>query len=138
GEASDFVIYEHEFVGESYQLTPAGQDHVKQIAARVGNTTFPVIVEQSESSVRPDSEYGYPVSRNPQLDATRREVIVHALSAMGVADADQRVLVSPALAEGFEDGEAEHAYFRGISGNGFHGNGFFGFGGFGGFSSFGF
>ena len=169
-EASDFVIYQHEFEVDGVRLNYAGEDHVKQIAARLQDgLRFPVVIERTTYArrLRPDdsrfldpeqpnhlppgypvlertSSYEYPVHLNPQLDMQRREVVVQALLAMNVADAEERVLVSPAFAEGFEASESERAYLQGINGSGFNGNGgngfgfFGGFGGFGGFGRFGF
>jgi hypothetical protein len=140
-EASKFVIYMHEFelnesTNDGWRLNAYGEDHVKQIAANLlRGDPFPVIVERSQTSVRPGTTYRYPIHFSDQLDARRRLVVVSALRAMGVVDADQRVIVAPAYAEGLTAGEASRAYTRSVSGNGaFSGGGFGGFGGgFGGF-----
>ena len=122
-EASDFVIYEHEWKGNTVELNHAGKDHVKQIAARVNMVPFPVLVQQSSMTVDPDTQYGFPVHNNEELDLQRRQFVVQALTEMGISNAEDRVIVSPAIAPGFESFEAERAYHRGFSG---------GFGGFGG------
>ena len=80
--ASDFVIYQHEFVYDPdnqlrVRLNMAGEDHLKSIAARLHcGDPLPVIVERSMTSERPDSEYQYPVNPNPELDMKRREAVV--------------------------------------------------------------
>ena len=114
GEASDFVIYDHEFAGRTSRLTPAGEDHVKQIAARVATTPFPVVIERTTDAIDPHDEFQYPVHHDPVLDLKRRDLVVRALLAMNVHDAEERVLVAPAIAEGFEEAEAEGAYLRGL------------------------
>jgi hypothetical protein len=124
-EASDFVIYEHEWTGNTVELNHAGKDHVKQIAARVNMVPFPVLVQQSSMTADPDTKYGFPVHNNEELDLQRRQLIVQALSEMGVSNAEDRVVVSPALTPGFESFEGERAYNVGFSRGG-------GFGGFGG------
>ena len=130
-EASDFVVHEHEFYLGGTRMNYAGEDHVKQIAARLlAGQQFPVIIERSRHSVRPTDEYRYPVHLNPALDMARREVIVQALLAMGLPDAEQRVVVAPALTPGYTGNEAQAAYLRGLQGN--FGGGGFGGGGFGG------
>ncbi|MBI1348151.1 hypothetical protein GC163_17895 [bacterium] len=132
-EASDFVIYEHEWVGNSTQLNAAGMEHVKQIAARAAETPFPVLIERASMSAEPGTRHGFPVNGNDDLDLHRREFIVHALGEMGVQESDSRVVVSPALTPGFQDFEAERAYNSGFSD---YNNGASGFGGgatFGGF-----
>jgi len=134
-EHSDFVIHEHEFELEPDRLNTAGEDHVKQIAVRLlGGQDAMVVVERSMSSSRPDTEHEYPVHPNPELDMRRRDIIVRSLLAMGVNDADQRVVVAPAFAQGYTGNEAEAAYGSGLSGGAFGGSGAGGFGGgFGGF-----
>jgi hypothetical protein len=116
-EASDFVVYDHEFVRETFRLNKAGEDHVKQIAARLrSGAMFPVIVEQAFNSAAPGAtEYQYPVYNNPQLDLQRREMVARALAGMGVENAQERVVVAPALSPGFEAVEAERAYRRGLT-----------------------
>jgi len=146
-ERSDFVIYMHEFrltmdgksrtVGTT-ELNDAGKDHVKQIAARLPqHPGCLVLVQRSLSSFipKPGSEFEYPVNPNPDLDMARREVVVRALTAMGVPDADQRVVVSPALTPGQKSFEAERDYSQALNQYGGYGGfgGGFGFGGFGGF-----
>lgn len=131
-EPSKFVMYQHEFVYNHARLNWAGEDHLKQIAARLhAGQNFPVLIERSTTSKREDTEYKYPVYLNPELDMCRRAVVVQALTALGVPDAEQRTVVSPALTRGFQDGESERAYQRSFLFGG--GNGNFG-GGFGGFS----
>ena len=134
-EASDFVVHEHEFVGNTPRLNAAGEDHLKQIAARAPQTPFPVLIEPSSMSPAAGTVHGFPVHNNPQLDQDRRTVIVQALVMMGVEDAEDRVTIAPALTPGFESFEAEGAYNRGFSG--YDRGGYFGFGGFGAFGGFG-
>ncbi len=128
-EASDFVIYEHEWVGNSSKLNVAGMEHVKQIAHRAAATPFPVLVERSSMSVDPNSQYRFPVNGHEELDLERRNLITHALMEMGVADAESRVIVSPALTPGFESFEGERAYNRGFADDGGMGLGGGSFGG---------
>ncbi len=141
-EASDFVIYQHEFEYNGYRLNMAGEDHLKQIAYRLRQGhDFPVVVERSTTTARPDTKFKYPVHPNPQLDMKRREVVVRALAAMGVHDAEQRVVVAPAYVPGTKATEDAAAYrralnprfgtFFGLGPFGPFGTGF-GFGGFGG------
>ena len=135
-EALDFIVYQGEFVMDATRLNPAGQDHVKQIAARILNgQDMLVMVERSNTSVKEGTEYEYPVNFNPELDLKRREYIVRTLVAMGVEDAEDRVVVTPALRPGYKATEAINAYQQGFSNQGGYGGGFgggFGGGGFGG------
>lgn len=133
-EQSDFVIYEHEFQNNAEWLNTAGEDHVKQIAARLlTGQDAKVVVERSMNSARADTEFQYPVHPNPELDMRRREILVRSLAAMGVTDAEDRVVVAPAIAQGITGNEAEAAYASGLSGGTFGGPGMTGAGGFGGF-----
>lgn len=132
-EASDFVIHEHEFNGNTSRLNSAGESHVRQVAARMDETPFPVIIELSSMSRREGTKHGFPVHGDPELDQRRRELIVHTLTALGAQDVDNRVIVGPALAPGFEQSEAETAYYQGINGgSNSGGGGGRGRGGFGG------
>ncbi len=139
-EASDFVIYQHEFKLNETRLNTSGEDHVKQIAERLlMGQDFPVVIERSMTSPRPDTEFKFPVHPNPELDMRRRHLVVLALERLGVAGADERVVVAPAFAEGYESQEAIGAYGRGMSlfgGGGGFGGGGFGGGGFGGGGAF--
>ncbi|NQV24858.1 MAG: hypothetical protein HQ518_10865, partial [Rhodopirellula sp.] len=115
-EASDFVIHEHEFNGNTSQLNSRGESHVRQVAARMGETGFPVIIETSSMSKRDGDEYGFPVNGDQELDQRRRELIVHSLIELGANDVENRVIVGPALTPGYEQIEAQAAYYRGLSG----------------------
>ncbi|MEX0717311.1 MAG: hypothetical protein WD066_12025 [Planctomycetaceae bacterium] len=133
-EASDFAIPEHEFKGNTAVLNKGGEEHVKQIAVRAAEVPFPIIIQPSSMSFEheePDA-YEYPIHNDRELDLRRREVVVAALHTMGVHDAEQRVVVAPLLAPGFEGFEAERAYNTGFANPGFYGTGF-GTGGLGGF-----
>lgn len=135
-EASDFVIHEHEFDGNTSRLNGAGQSHVRQIAARMDETSFPIIIELSSMTRREEDRHGYPIHGDHELDVRRREYIVATLTSLGAHNVDDRVIVGPALTPGFEQFEAESAYQRGFGparNSGFgSASGFGGFGGFGG------
>lgn len=143
-EASKYVIYQHEFklnqseqgdVLNGLRLNEDGEDHVRRIAENLRRgVPYQVIIERSRTSERADTRYGYPVHYDPQLDNRRRLVVVNALIAMGIENADELVVVSPAYAEGLTGREAERAYRRGL---GFQGQGG-GYGGSGGGFSGGF
>jgi hypothetical protein len=119
-------------MGNTPRLNKGGEEHVKQIAARVADLPFPIIIEQSSMSPPADDPEGIPVHGNDELDARRRLVIVSALSSYGLSDAEKRVVIAPALTPGFDGFEAERAYQNGFSRRGFGGFGGGGFGGFGG------
>lgn len=135
-EASDFVVHEHEFTGNTARLNAAGEQHVKQIAMRYSqrpDLPYPILVEPSSMSPRPGDKYGFAVHNDPALDLNRRQVLVAALQAMGVNDAEQKVVVSPALTPGFQSFEASNAYGTGFGGQGGGGGAMGGGGGGGGF-----
>lgn len=128
-ERSDFVVYQHEFQGNTEFLNTLGEDHVKQVAYRLlRGQDAQVIIERSMTSPRPNTEFQYPVHPNPELDMRRREIVARSLAAMGIADAYERVVVAPALTPGFTADEAESAYRTGIGASGMGPGG--GFGGF--------
>lgn len=120
--ASDFVIYQNEFEYhpdhpmDRVLLNMDGEDHLKSIAARLHcGAALPVIVERSTTSIRPDSEYQYPVNPNPELDIKRRDLVVRYLVTLGITNAEQCVEVAPAMAEGYTATEAIRAYDRGLT-----------------------
>lgn len=141
-EASDFVIHEHEFRGNTSKLNSLGESHVRQVAARMGENGYPVIIESSSMSSRDSDVHGFPVHNDPALDQRRREVLVHTLIELGAKDVENKVVIGPALTPGYELIEGQAAYTqsllsfgnnggRGGRGSGFSGGGFGG-GGFGG------
>ena len=110
-EASDFILYDHEFVGNTAKLNTGGKKHLLQIALRVEQVPFPVVVEQS------------PRNRNPRLDTQRRQAVVDTLTKLGLELVDSRVVVAPAFNEGIAASEGEANYYSTLG----HGN--FGVGG---------
>ena len=144
-EAAKFTIYMHEFElngttrdghARGWRLNESGEDHLKQIAAGLKQgVEFPVVVERSRTSSKAGTEHQYHVHYNEDLDRKRRMIVVAALERMGVANADQRVLVAPSFAEGLTGPEASRAYNRGFNSSGGGGGGGAGGGGGGGGSS---
>lgn len=127
GEAADFILHRHDFVGQTAELTPDARDKILEIAVRMKSAPFPVLVERSENN------------SDPELDLLRRNLVAQILTEYGVPDADCRTLVSPAYGRGYNAIEAEPTYYRhllpgsGLNfgyGGGF-GNGLFGGAGFG-------
>ena len=106
-EASDFIFYDHEFQGQTSQLTAGGQRHLLQVALRMRHVPFPIVVEQSLDN------------RKPELDRQRRRAIADELTRLGVEMADQRVVVAPALSKGITAIEGEAAYYRTLDSYGF-------------------
>jgi hypothetical protein len=136
-EHSDFVIHEHEFIADSEYLNTLGEDHLKQIAARLaaGQDAL-VLVERSMNSARPETVYKYRVHPSPELDMKRRDIVVRSLLAMRIADADTRTVIAPDLAPRYRAAETATSDFSDFGGgfqNGF-GGGFGGGVGGGGFS----
>ena len=128
---------------QGFRLNPDGQDHVRQIARHLiatqlrdnGQNFVPhrhVVIERSDTSKKWRTVHHFPVHYNDELDAARRNVVVNALSLLGVANADQIVVVAPAFPEGLNSDEASQAYSRGFNYRGTIGGGGFGGGGFGG------
>ena len=110
-ERSDFVLREHEFQLDSEFLNTAGEDHLKQIAARLAaGQGGPVIVERSKHASRPHTAHKYPVHPNPDLDMLRREIVVRSLVVMGIPWADELVVVAPDLAPQYRAEEVEAMY----------------------------
>lgn len=119
-EATDFVFHQHDFVGETAELTSDGKDKLMEIHARMNAQPFPVIVERTTNNA------------DPELDALRRNLIAQILTDFGHYDAQQRTVVSTTYGPGFTSNQAEQTYtrhiFNGAGGN----NNNFGNGGIGG------
>lgn len=112
-EAADFILYDHEFIGNTAKLTPKGQKHLVQMAVRLEHVPFPIVIEQS-----PDGKY-------PQLDAQRRQAVIQYLVAMGYEKEriENRVVIAPAFAEGLRAIEGEAAYYSTFQGQFYGGTG---------------
>lgn len=128
--ASDAKRQEHfEFTAEQrprgYRLTPDGQDHVRQIAVMLQTDadcmSSPVIVERSRSSRKWESQHGYPVHFNDELDELRRDVVVAALASFGVPNADELVIIAPAYPTGLNAAEAAAAFGNAMQQSGWQG-----------------
>lgn len=129
GEANDFVIHEHEWAPGTTRLNPAGEGHLRQIAARSAQVPFPIIVENASSETAALIEGCPPCEK---LDEDRRNVVVAALTLMGVPGASQRVVVAPALSAGLTSTEAEQSFNSTIRNSGATGGMGGGMGGLGG------
>ncbi len=133
-EASKFVVLEHEFKLHEARMNMAGEDHLKQIAADIRKgAKFPIVVERTETGDN-KGEFNYPTGPDPELDIERRKLVVAALERLGVADANDRVFITPAYVDGLTGVAAAASYQRAIlysRSTGSFGGGFGGFGGFG-------
>jgi hypothetical protein len=117
-EAADFIFYDHEFRGNTAELSPGAKKHLMQVALRLEHVPFPVVVEES-----PGSHSSSETARRQALDQARRQTIVEQLARLGVSNVEERVVVANAFPEGYTAIEAEGAYYNNILGSTF-GNGF--------------
>ena len=124
-EAADFLFFRHEFRAKTAELAPGTKRHLESVALRLEHVPFPVVIEQSKHD------------RYPKLDRKRRQIIVEHLTRMGVADAEDRVIIAPAFLPGYSANEAAQSYYStfdnagygaGAGGGGF-GRGYGGVGG---------
>jgi hypothetical protein len=104
-EAADFVFYDHEFRGDTAELTPGAKRKLESVALRLEHVPFPVVIEQS------------PYNRAPELDQGRRQTVVEQLGRLGAPAAENRVVIAGVLAEGFTAVEGEQAYYQTLSTN---------------------
>lgn len=119
-EAADFIFYDHEFRGDTSELGPSAKRHLESVALRLEHSPFPIVIEQSRHNAQ------------IALDNARRQTIILHLNRMGITNADERVVISSAFAEGFTGIEAEQSYYSGILGGSFGGGTGRRFGGTGG------
>lgn len=119
-EATDFILYQMDFVGQTAELTPDGKDKINEIGARMRSSPFPVLVERTYNN------------SDPELDAHRRDLIAMVLAEKGNPDASNRVFVSPTYGLGKSSLEAAPEFYQYTYQNSGMNNGFGGGGGFGG------
>ena len=101
-EAGDFIFYDHEFRGQTAELTPLGRKHLLSVALRLRHVPFPVVVEE------------LPDEKDPALDQARRDAIVNLLAELGHPreEIEARVIVAPSFTAGLSAVEGEAAYYR--------------------------
>ena len=104
-EAADFIFYDHEFVGNTAELTPGAKKKLMQVALRLEHVPFPVVIEESAHNAR------------HQLDRTRRRTVVEQLARLGQDHAEARVVIAPIFAEGITAVEGESAYYQTLQGS---------------------
>lgn len=123
-EADDFVIYKHEWYLGGTELGPYGRYHLQLIAHRLPMVPFPVVIQTTVDA---------------KLNELRRAEIVKALTAAGLVDVEQRVIVGFPEAEGLYGDEAESIYGQMLqgAGNPYGRNGAYGSGYGGGYGSYG-
>ncbi|MCE9529045.1 MAG: hypothetical protein K8R36_23605 [Planctomycetales bacterium] len=131
-EAADFIFYDHEFRFdttkhvETAQLSPLAKKHLAEVALRLEHVPFPVVIEEL-----PRNHDDAKNHEKGLLEQARRKTIVEQLNRLGVTNADERVVIANACAEGFTGVEGERSYFNIING-GFGGGAGRRFGGTGG------
>ena len=131
-EAADFIFYDHEFRYdttthmETAQLSPLAKKHLEEVALRLEHVPFPVVIEELPRDHDAAKNY-----EKGLLEQARRKTIVEQLNRLGITNADERVVVANACAEGFTGVEGERAYFN-VIGGGFGGGAGRRFGGTGG------
>ncbi len=101
-EAADFIFYDHEFVGQTAELTPLGKRHLLSTALRLEHVPFPIVIEE------------LPEDQDPQLCLARRERVIAMLEQLGYQKEQiaGRVIVAPAFPRGLTAMEGESAYYR--------------------------
>lgn len=94
-EASDFIMFLHEWTPEHISLGPGGQRHLLQMTARLVSEQYSIIIE-------PSGDAG--------LDERRRAAIAKHLLENQIPDAENRVLVSVPNAEGIFAEESDRIF----------------------------
>lgn len=94
-EASEFAVYWNEFNPKGDGFGPAGQRHMDEIALRLPQEPFGVLVQSTGK---------------PETDAKHRSLVVATLTAKGVTDAEQRVAVGHPQAEPLRGDEAPRVF----------------------------
>ncbi len=117
-EAADFTFYDHEFRYDTQrhvdtaELSPAAKKHLEFVALRLETVPFPIVIEELPRSHDKAKNHA-----KAQLELARRQTIVEHLNKMGITNADERVVVANAFAEGFTGIEGERSYGAVIGGS---------------------
>ena len=56
-QASSFIFYDHEFIGDTTKLNVLGQKHLVQVAIRLRHVPFPVVIEETPNHKNPGSTW---------------------------------------------------------------------------------
>lgn len=114
---SALVVYQHEWYQGGDQLGPEGRRHVREIAREMAmNPAAKAIIESRTIVIRYDDDlseherYQQALEGSVALDETRRAILVSELTKAGILDADLRVVVDHAPAEGLFGVEAPNVY----------------------------
>ena len=94
-QASSFIFYDHEFIGDTAKLNALGQKHLVQVAIRLRHAPFPVVIEET------------PNQKNAKLDAARRQAVLERFAELGLHCLEARVVIAPAITAGIQGPEAE-------------------------------
>src|SRR5262245_45600491 len=86
-EAADFIFYDHEFKGNTAELSPGAKKHLMQVALRLEHVPFPVVIEESPGTHSPAE-----TARRQALDQARRQTIGEQLGRLGAMNAEERVV----------------------------------------------
>ena len=92
-DASDFVVVQHEWVGTTAQLTQNGKDHLVEVARRLLDNPFPVLIEPV--ALRFD-ERNFDRYRFADLSRERREAMEIEGAARQEKAADYRARINSA------------------------------------------
>ena len=95
GQAAAFTVHQFEFIGTSSELSPAGKDHLLEIAGRVPLRAVPHRHRATDGN------------SNPTLDEHRRASVAQVMLDLGIGDAAQRTIVAPAYGKELSGREAE-------------------------------
>ncbi|HET6328749.1 MAG TPA: hypothetical protein VFG04_28960 [Planctomycetaceae bacterium] len=86
-ERAGGIVRRSEFTPQAAELNELGLQHLRQLAPRMGETRFPVLVEPTTAA------------DDRALNQKRRDSVVDALKKHGVDDAAQRTQVTPIVGE---------------------------------------
>jgi predicted dehydrogenase len=86
-ERAGAVFRRAEFKPQGAELNTSGDEHLTLLAPKMGETRFPVLIEQAAA---PD---------DPALNQKRQDAVAGALKKQGVDDAAQRTQVAPIVGE---------------------------------------
>lgn len=107
-EATKFIMFDHDFEGDTANLTPAGQKHLTAIARRLPYVPFPIVIEESLNKRAEEVNV---------LDEQRRKNVIELLNRFygngfpSDVPLEQRVVIAKAFPRAIFATEGEAAYY---------------------------
>ena len=107
-ESCKFIMFDHDFEGETATLTPAGQKHLISIARRLPYVPFPIVIEESLNKRAEEVDVLAEQRRKNVIDLLNR---FYANGFPSDVPLEQRVVIAKAFPRAIFATEGEAAFY---------------------------